>query len=82
MKHLRNIWKILWNIVPWNIIVGDIWEKRSFLFEVIGGEVQVDIFDDRLEIYSPGGMADGTMIQDRNIDYVPSERRNPLLADW
>lgn len=52
---------------------------RDYL--VIGGEVHIDIFDDRLEIYSPGGMVDGTMIQNRNIDYVPSERRNPLLAD-
>lgn len=52
---------------------------RDYL--VTGGEVHVDIFDDRLEIYSPGGMVDGTMIQDRNIDYVSSDRRNPLLAD-
>lgn len=52
---------------------------RDYL--VTGGEVHIDIFDDRLEIYSPGGMVDGTIIQERNIDYVPSERRNPLLAD-
>lgn len=38
-------------------------------------------FDDRLEIYSPGGMPDGTFIQDRNIKGVPSVRRNPVLAD-
>ncbi len=41
----------------------------------------MDIFDDRMEIYSPGGMVDGTFIQDRNIDRIPSKRRNPILAD-
>ena len=46
-----------------------------------GSEVHVDIFDDRMEIYSPGGMVDGTFIQDRNIDRIPSKRRNPILAD-
>lgn len=47
----------------------------------IGSEVHIDIFDDRLEIYSPGGMYDGTLIQDRDIDNVPSKRRNPVVAD-
>lgn len=47
----------------------------------MGSEVHIDIFDDRLEIYSPGGMYDGTLIQDRDIDNVPSKRRNPIVAD-
>lgn len=47
----------------------------------MGSEVHIDIFDDRLEIYSPGGMYDGTLIQDRDIDNVPSKRRNPIIAD-
>ena len=46
-----------------------------------GSEVHVDIFDDRMEIYSPGGMVDGSFIQNLDIDVVPSKRRNPLLAD-
>lgn len=46
-----------------------------------GSEVHVDIFDDRLEIYSPGGMFDGTKVQDRNIRKIPSRRRNPVLSD-
>ena len=48
---------------------------------VIGSEIHIDIFDDRMEIYSPGGMPDGTFIQDRDPLTVPSTRRNPLLAD-
>ena len=47
----------------------------------MGSEVHMDIFDDRLEIYSPGGMYDGTLIQNRDIDNVPSKRRNPIVAD-
>ena len=47
----------------------------------MGSEVHIDIFDDHLEIYSPGGMYDGTLIQDRDIDNVPSKRRNPVVAD-
>ena len=38
-------------------------------------------FDDRLLIYSPGGMPDGTQIQGRDIDDIPSTRSNPILAD-
>jgi len=48
---------------------------------VLGSEVHIDIYDDRLTIYSPGGMADGTRIQERDISNVSSTRRNPVLAD-
>lgn len=47
----------------------------------IGSEVHIDMFDDRLEIYSPGGMYDGTRVQERDLMNVPSRRRNPVIAD-
>lgn len=52
---------------------------RDYL--VLGSEVHIDMFDDRLEIYSPGGMPDGSCIQDRDPKRVPSTRRNPVVAD-
>ena len=52
---------------------------RDYL--VNGSEVHIDIYDDRMEIYSPGGMPDGSMIQDRDPLTVASTRRNPVLAD-
>ncbi len=47
----------------------------------IGSEIHIDIFDDRMEIYSPGGMFDGTIVQELDTDRVPSKRRNPVIAD-
>lgn len=52
---------------------------RDYL--VNGSEVHIDIYDDRIEICSPGGMPDGSVIQERNPVAVPSTRRNPVLAD-
>lgn len=46
-----------------------------------GSEVHIDIFDDRLEIYSPGGMYDGSLVQELDTNMVPSRRRNPVIAD-
>lgn len=61
-------------------------EIRFFLFFpsciVLDGEVHIDIYDDRVELVSPGAMPDGTQIQDRDIYNVPSIRRNnPVFAD-
>lgn len=50
-------------------------------YMILGSEVHIDIFDDRMEIYSPGGMVNGSMIQNLDIRYISSERRNPILAD-
>jgi len=52
---------------------------RSYI--PMGSEVHIDIFDDRIEIHSPGGMYDGTFIQDQDIADVSSNRRNPVLAE-
>ena len=52
---------------------------RDYL--ILGSEVHIDIYDDRLTITSPGGMADGTRIQERDISNISSTRRNPILAD-
>ena len=50
-------------------------------YTVMGGEVHLDIYDNRLTITSPGGMYNGALIQDLDIADVSSERRNPILAN-
>ena len=47
----------------------------------LGSEIHIDMFDDRVEIYSPGGMYDGSFVQERDINKIPSKRRNPIIAD-
>ena len=47
----------------------------------IGSEVHIDMFDDRLEVYSPGGMVSGELIQSLDTRAVASKRRNPVIAD-
>ena len=50
-------------------------------YTVMGSEVHLDIYDDRLTVTSPGGMYNGMLIQDLDIKDVSSERRNPILAN-
>ena len=50
-------------------------------YTVMGGEVHLDIYEDRLTVTSPGGMYNGMLIQDLDIADVSSERRNPVLAN-
>lgn len=52
---------------------------RSYL--EIGSEVHIDIFDNRIEISSPGGMYENKPVQDCDIMRIKSRRRNPVLAD-
>ena len=47
----------------------------------LGSEVHIDMFDDRIEIYSPGGMVSGISLEGKDLLKIPSKRRNPILAD-
>lgn len=48
---------------------------------IMGAEVHIDMYDDRLEVTSPGGMYKGRAVQEQDIENIESERRNPILAD-
>jgi ATP-dependent DNA helicase RecG len=48
-------------------------------YGIIGSEIHIDMYDDRLEIVSSGGI--GRNIQEIDIDDLVSERRNPIIAD-
>jgi len=50
-------------------------------YTVIGSEVHLDIYGNRLVVTSPGGMYNGLLIQELDIAEVSSERRNPVLAN-
>ena len=52
---------------------------RDWLIQ--GAEVHINIYDDRCEISSPGGMYGGKTIQELDINKLKSERRNPVIAD-
>ena len=41
----------------------------------------VDALDDRIEIYSPGGMVSGISLEGKDLLEIPSKRRNPISAD-
>lgn len=47
----------------------------------IGSEVHIDMFDDRIEIYSAGGTISGISLEGKDLLKIPSKRRNPILAD-
>lgn len=50
-------------------------------YTIGGSGIYIELFDDRLMISSPGGMADGTCIQEKEPGVTISVRRNPLLFD-
>lgn len=48
---------------------------------VSGSEIHIDMYDDRIEIQSPGGMFEGMPVQECDIEAIGSVRRNPVIAD-
>lgn len=52
---------------------------RDYLIQ--GSEIHIDMYDDRLEIHSPGGMYEGKPIQELGLEEIDSIRRNPVIAD-
>lgn len=50
-------------------------------YQIVGSEIHIDIFDNRLEITSPGGMIDGSLIQNLDITKISSMRRNRVISD-
>ena len=50
-------------------------------YTMLGSEIHVDIFDDRMEVYNPGGMFNGLLLENIDPYHVESARRNPVIAD-
>lgn len=46
-----------------------------------GSGIRIDMYEDCLIICSPGGMPDGSSIQDKKTEMILPVRRNPVLAD-
>ena len=50
-------------------------------YQIIGSEIHIDMYDNRLEITSPGGMIDGSFIQHLDITKISSMWRNRVISD-
>lgn len=50
-------------------------------YQITGSEIHIDVYDNRLEITSPGGMLDGSNIQNLDITKISSMRRNRIISD-
>lgn len=50
-------------------------------YNVVGAEVVLNIYNDRIEITSPGGMYSGKVIPSVVKSIMESKRRNPIIAD-
>lgn len=49
-------------------------------YTVFGAEVCVNIYDDRIEVTSPGSTYSGEVLNENEIKTISSSRRNPTLA--
>jgi ATP-dependent DNA helicase RecG len=47
----------------------------------LGSEIHIDIYDNRLTVWSPGGMVNGKVFEEQPIFRMESQRRNPIIAD-
>ena len=92
MEFIEANTKIMWRKTPGGRIEYPEYPERAYEeglvnalihrdYLELGSEVHVDIFDDRMEIYSPGGMPGGQKVQDLDARQVSSKRRNPVIAD-
>ena len=92
LTFIRNNYKVKWRKTPEKRIempdYPQIAVREALINAIIhrdysfmGSEIHIDMYDDRLEITSPGGMVDGKRIQDMDVTNVPSKRRNPVIAD-
>lgn len=50
-------------------------------YQIIGSEIHIDMYDNRVEITSPGGMIDGSLVQNLDITKISSMRRNRVISD-
>ncbi len=93
MNFIKRHNRMMWRKAPTSRIEMPEYAERSCLealtnalihrsYLELGSEVHIDIFDDRLEITSPGGMVSGKNIQDLDLSKsIILKRRNPVLAD-
>ena len=58
-----------------------VYNSRVFCTRWNGLEKGSNMYDDRVEIVSPGGMFEGPPIQECDIRSIRSVRRNPVIAD-
>ena len=92
MSFIRRNTRTMWYKEPMQRVEIPEYMERSVLEAVVnalahrdyliqGSEVHVDMYDDRMAIYSPGGMPEGRLIQNMDLLDIPSIRRNPVVAD-
>ena len=92
ITFIKNNSKVMWKKTPSGRDEKPDYPERSVFeamvnalihrdYMILGSEVHIDMYDNRLEITSPGGMLDGKRIQEIDILHVPSSRRNPIISD-
>lgn len=65
----RALEEALWNAIA----------HRDYLID--GGQIDVDVFQDRIEICSPGSFLPGNIGENTDLAMIPSRRRNNVICD-